>query len=246
MLIDGDLMFFMIPESGGNDPIVPVNEPTKPVIDPTGEQTLEDGPKEPQAPEVDAAPKWLSQLPDELKGNERLSKYNSIGDAFKDLLDGSKGVEMNYELPKTLNEFDPSGTLDKNISNTIKEMKLPKEQAEAMYNAFAESYKEGSKELQENGVAVCEKHLRESWGEKYDQNIAYMKKAYETFVPKDSPLEKGLKDTLAENNPFVIQLLASMGESISEHSPPRGSGAGPTVRKGGFLTRDENEKFPWG
>lgn len=203
-------------------------------------------------------PKWMSQLPDELKGNETLAKHDSIGSAFKALLDGSKTkaeepgadnqqeADLNYELSKSLSEdVDPTGVFHKNMESAVKGLKLPKEQAETVYKAFIDSYKKAESDLKTKGAEICESKLREAWGDKYDAKIQHMRRAYSHLVPKDSALEKGLKDTLAESNPFVVELLATIGESISEHDPPKSSAVGKVMQSGGFLTR-ENEKYPWG
>lgn len=200
-----------------------------------------------------AVPKWMAQLPDELKGNETLSKYQSVGEAFKSLLDGSKpggdqepsAPDGQYELDMSLSkDIDPTGVFHKNMSEAVKSLKLPKAQAEGVYKAFVDSYKTAEQELKTHGAEICEKELRTMWGDKYDAKLGHMKRAYGKLVPKDSPLEQGLKATLAESNPFVADLLSSIGESFSEHDPPRSSAVGKVTEHTGFLSR-ENEQYPW-
>lgn len=217
-------------------------------------QIKQDGLQTPTTPDPvePSPPKWVSQLPEELKGEKRLFGYESLGGALKELLDG-KGQSMedgdesvfDYELPKTITEqLDPSGLMDKSVALAVKEMKLNKKQAEVAYEVLSNTYKESTRHLKENGAKICEEQLKEMWGEDYDKKIAHMKRAYGLVVKEGSPLAKGLQETMAENNPFVVELIAAIGESISEHTPPTSKPAGEEVERRGFLTR-ENEKYPW-
>lgn len=230
-MLDGDVLKDGSPEATTDD--------TK-VEETIVETKVDDGPQPQATPE----PKWIGQLPDELKGDQRLHQYNSIGEAFKALLDGEPSTEE-YELPKTITqEIDPSGIIDKNIEQVAKDLKLTKVEAEKVYKAMADSYKGSAEYLKKNGGAICETQLKERWGENYDSKMAHMKRAYDQIVVKGSELEKGLQDTMAENNPFVVELIATMGEAIAEHQPPQSTAAAEIKRQGGFLTR-ENEKLPW-
>jgi hypothetical protein len=204
-------------------------------------------------------PKWLSQLPDELKGDERLAGFNSLGEAMKTLLDGSKtstegdgseGQEgdpspVDYEFSKDFPEtVDPEGVVKNTLKEAFGEMKLSKEQADKLYSNFVDSFNGIEEKMKNNAAEKCEQALKDNWGDKYDENLASMKRAYKSLVPEGSDLEKGLEMTLAKNNPYVIDLLAQVGKSISEHDPPRSSAVGEIQESNGFLRR-ENEKYPW-
>ena len=204
------------------------------------------------------AQKWMAQLPDELKGNENLSKYSSLGEALKGLLDGSGpktnegGQELqetppviDYKFTKTFSEeADIDGSLSKNLTETLKTLGLPQEKAEPIYNALVD-YQNGNIEAYKTkGKEMCETALKETWGDKYDAKLASMQRAYVTVVKQASEIVQGLKMTGAQNNPFVAQLLAEIGEAISEHTPPSRSSVGSQRQSGGFLSR-ENEVYPW-
>ncbi|WP_319758439.1 hypothetical protein [uncultured Sphaerochaeta sp.] len=222
-------------------------------LNPNGEQT--GATPETQQPTTQ---KWMAQLPDELKGNENLSKYSSLGEALKGLLDGSEPKtkeggegsqetppEIDYKFTKSFVEAaDADGTLSTKLTETLKTLGLPQEQAEPIYNALVD-YQNGNIEaFQTKGKEMCEKALKEEWGDEYDGKFAAMQRAYDKMVPKDSEIDKGLKMTGAHNNPFVAQLLAEIGENISEHTPPNRSSVGKQKQSGGFLSR-ENEAYPW-
>lgn len=202
--------------------------------------------------------KWLSQLPDALKGDERLSGYSSLGEAITALLDGSKtdtkeggdGSQGNpevtdYKFTKTFVEAaDSDGTLSRKLTETLKTLGLPQEQAEPIYNALVD-YQNGNVEAyQTKGKELCTEALKELWSDKYDTKYASMQRAYGKLVKEGSDIDKGLKMTGADNNPFVAQLLAEIGESISEHTPPNRNPVGTPKSHNGFLLR-ENEVYPW-
>lgn len=210
-------------------------------------------------------PKWMSQLPDELKGNELLAKYDSLGNAFKGLLDGSvakveDGVdtgteekttddagEITYTFTKSFSEeLDSTGDLDKSLTEALKGLKIDAESADAIHSAIIDSHEHGMNQLRTNGEKLCKAELQKMWGDAYDAKQAAMKRAYDHLVPADSPLAKGLRMTQSENNPFVADLLARVGESISEHTPPLSSTSGGAKSKGnGYFLNRENDKFPW-
>lgn len=52
-------------------------------------------------PDGNGGPAWTAQLPDDLKGNEYLTQFPKMGDAFKELLEAKSGLDS----MKT--EFDP-------------------------------------------------------------------------------------------------------------------------------------------
>lgn len=204
-------------------------------------------------------PKWKALLPDRWKKDPRLDGFGSLDAAMEGLLDGKKaetqepGTQdqtqtnepVEYKFTKDLSkEVDPSGVLHENIVGAIKQLKLPQDQADAIYGAVADSYGKVSQDIRTKGAEKCESTLKESWGDKYGQKMEFVKRAYASLVPKDSVLEKGLKDTFAENNPFVVQLLAQIGESVAEHNPPRSAAVGAELQKNGFLSR-QSEKYPW-
>jgi len=210
-------------------------------------------------------PKWMSQLPDELKGNELLAKYDSLGNAFKGLLDGSVAKvedggntgteekttddagEITYAFTKSFSEeLDSTGDLDKSLTEALKGLKLDAESADAIHSAIIDSHEHGMNQLRTNGEKLCKAELQKMWGDAYDAKQAAMKRAYDHLVPSDSPLAKGLRMTQSENNPFVADLLARVGESISEHTPPLSSTSGGAKGKGnGYFLNRENDKFPW-
>jgi len=203
--------------------------------------------------------KWMSQLPDKLKGNENLSKYESLGEALESLLDGSTSktegdgdgeqegkkpaVEYNFSKDLTDND-DPNGVIRSSIKDAISEMELPAENADKVYSNFVDTFNGMEEKVRKGASEKCESSLHESWGDKYDENLASMKRAYTALVPEGSELEIGLKSTLAESNPYVVDLLSKVGQSISEHTPPRSTAVGEEKRNSGFLNR-ENETYPW-
>lgn len=202
--------------------------------------------------------KWKAQLPDKWKKDARLDKYSSLDEAIADFLDGSstgtkesgegsqeKPPVTAYTFTKAFSEdADIDGSLSRKLTDTLKSLGLGQEQAEPIYNALVD-YQNGNIEtFKTKGKSMCEQTLKETWGDKYDAKLASMQRAYGKLVGEGSEMDKGLKLTGSQNNPFIAQLLAEIGESMNEHTPPNRSSVGTHPKSGGFLLR-ENEVYPW-
>jgi hypothetical protein len=203
--------------------------------------------------------KWMGQLPDELKGNETLSQYSSLGEAMKGLLDGRKpdtkadgkdqnppiGAVTDYKFSKQIaKELDTDNAFTKSLTDTFKAENLTQKQADAIFGKIADERNGSIETLRKKGAEICEQELKQTWGDKFDSKLESMKRAYGQLVKENSDLDKGLKLTQAENNPFVVQLLAQIGENISEHTPHNKTAVGNPKGNGAFLVR-ENEAYPW-
>ncbi len=232
---------------------------TDSVVQPGSQTNGGEGVQNTPEPNQPTNQRWMSQLPDELKGNADLAKYSSLGEAIKALMDGNKSPDAeggngsqenppveNYTFTKTfVTEADPDGSLTKGLTETFKSLKLDQAKAEEIFNTLVDYQNTNIETFKTKGKELCETALKDAWGEKYDAKLAAMKRAYDKLVPEGSEMDKGLDMTGSKNNPFVAQLLAEIGESIGEHNPPPGSSVGankPTST--GFLSR-ENEIYPW-
>ena len=253
-----------MPNEDGANP----NAQTPEIVNPVDTQNpAGDGAKDTGTPDggQPTRKKYKNQLPDDLKDDVRLDKYDSLGDAIRDLLNGSevktaeggdKGEkpkdegqsqeDVQYTFTKKFSEdVDSMGILDKNLTEAIKTLKLPQAQADAVYGSIVDAQTKALDDLRTKGSQLCEAKLKDMWGDKYDAKMAAMKRAYGMYVQKDSPLEKGLKATQAENNPYVAALFAQLGEAIRETTPPFSAAVGGGNKpSGGFINR-EGEKYPW-
>jgi hypothetical protein len=160
---------------------------------------------------------------------------------------GGSDAVITYTFTKGFSEeLDSTGDLDRSLTDALKGLKLDPRHADSIHSAIVESHEKGMSQLRSNGEKLCKAELQKMWGDQFDAKQAAMKRAYDHLVPKDSALAKGLRMTQSENNPYVADLLASIGASISEHTPVLSATAGGAKGKasGSFLSR-ENEKFPW-
>lgn len=64
--------------------------------------------------------------------------------------------------------------------------------------------------------------LKTAWGDKFDENTGYVKKAYEKFSTPE--FEKELIDSGLGNNPKIIEMFAKIGRAMSEDTA---AGKGP-------------------
>lgn len=85
---------------------------------------------------------------------------------------------------------------------------------------------------QQEGVATAARQkalddanaaLKTAWGDKFDENTGYVKKAYEKFSTPE--FEKELIDSGLGNNPKIIEMFAKIGKAMSEDTAAgRGGG----------------------
>lgn len=212
-------------------------------------------------------PKWKAQLPDKWKKDTRLDKYNSLDEAMAGLLDGSdassesenagdgddaektdeetdeKLVEYKFskKFPK---DIDSSGSLANAITDSLKSLKLSAEKADAVNSAIIDAHTSAIEKMKADGSKLLKDELKKIWGEKYDINAEFVSRAKSQLIPEGSDLAKGLDATYATNNPYVVQLLAKVGDLLNEHNTPRTKVSVEGERPSGFLSRDSQD-YPW-
>jgi len=213
------------------EPAEVVTEPTTPVsTDPAGVVDIQ------KTPETEPPKKatWTGMLPDKYKNDPRFSEKPSFLEALDSILeptkepapepDGKKVEPVDtseYTFTKTFDkEMDNKGVFENSILATIKDKGLTAEQADLLHSAMADGMASSMEAFKKAGAEDCATILHETWADKYDVQTANAKKAYSRLVPEGSPLDKNLKLTQVENNPFVQQLLAKIGEGLSEASIP--------------------------
>lgn len=78
-------------------------------------------------------------------------------------------------------------------------------------------------EARTKAAADAEAALKTEWGQNYDKNIGYLKRAYEKFGTPEA--EKEFIDSGLGNNPAIARMFAKIGEAMSEDSA-QGKGGG--------------------
>jgi len=205
--------------------------------------------------------KWRSQLPDKFKTDPRLDGITSIADAMEKFLELKDGKKPDPESPDVKKEgdleykfskqfdatFDSKGLYQKGIEEALKASKATPEMAEAVHAAIADGITATMEEYRKNGAEDCQTVLKSVWGDNFEKNSAFAQKAYKQLVPEGSELDKNLRMTQVENNPFVQELLAKIGSGISEQDVPLSNNVmyGRTPKSESFLTPKGNDKRPW-
>ena len=216
------------------------------------------------ATEPNQTKKWTGMLPDKYKNDPRFADKDSFLDALDSILgekepaqtEDGKSVEnkdplpevTEYKFSKTFDKtLDSKGVYEKSILETIKGSKLDQKTADLLHSAMVDSMQITMDAFKKSGAEDCNTILRDQWGDKYDVQSSNAKKAYSRLVKEGSDLDKNLKATQVENNPFVQQLLAKIGEGISETTIPNSNGSVLGRRDTGssFLSKDKDEFRPF-
>lgn len=181
-------------------------------------------------------PAWMAQLPKELRGNEELAKYKTMGEAFKDLIAKSEEknatptnqnepeaeqngqsipVKYNNFAKKLSDNFDPLGDLTNNIVDGLQNLGIPQDKAEAIIDICEESNKNALNNLISKGVGYTEEVMKKQWGNNYEQNRKLMTKGYVAIDP-DGSLQKILDASGTSLQPSVWEVLSRVGKLVSE------------------------------
>ena len=190
------------------------------------------------------APAWMAQLPGDLKTNEQLSRYATLGDAIKSLMEGNKQQEepkqpekaepVKYEnfAAKFSPEDDPLGDLGTGVTEYLQGKGIPQKDAEDLVTALSGVMATAKESMISKGRELCEKAVRAEWGNDYDSKKALMARGYQALGDTDGSLQKALDACGASLTPAVWELLSRVGQLVSEDqgSPYSGRGSG---RSGG-------------
>lgn len=190
----------------------------------TGENTLEGG-------KGTTRPAWMAQLPSDLKDDAELQGFATLGDFVRGMKqqnsDGNKDVDsqsdqetepVKYEdFAKRLDEEnDPFGVVSETLKTSLETLRLPKEDAEKVFDALQQAQTDSVTQLVEKGKDWCEAQLKKTWGKDYAENRRAMTRAYVALVQGDEKLSQLLDNTGASINPAVAELLSRVGKSIAE------------------------------
>ncbi len=177
-------------------------------------------------------PAWMGQLPDDLKQDEELSKFATLGDLAKFVKEASKetqnqedgsgeeaGTEepTEYSFEDTIGEnFDPFGKTSESLKSYFAKNKVPEEVAQGAYKALNEAMQASTEKLVTEGGKYLDDVLKKQWGDDFDKKRTAMSRSYNAFIASNAQLEQGLQQTGATVNPYIAEVLARVGEHISE------------------------------
>lgn len=206
----------------------------------TPEVPVQNDGSKPQDGNLNSKPGWMAQLPDDLKGNEQLSKFATMGEAFKSLMENQdkkaeaqptevKPIAYENFDKKLADSYDPLGEIGEGLKGIFQNKGISQKDAEDIFDAFSEVYGKAYENLLNKGKSLCEQRCKEQWGKDYETKRALMAKGY--LAVGDSEFQKSLDDTGASCLPEVWELLARVGNLVSEDTKTSSnSQGGPTAR----------------
>ena len=182
----------------------PMNQdPTKQV---PGKNTALTGDDIADDPTSDAS--WLSALPEDLRGNERLAGFKTV----EELARAHADAQLAPTVPKADEYKLPDGFPLRDIGVWASENKFSQDQLDSMLALNATVRKmdqDNLDKLYEAGL----NDLYETWGAEKDtytqQAVSVVK-----YFDKSGKLAKLLDDTKAGNNPIVVEFFANMGRAL--------------------------------
>ena len=201
-----------------------------------------------QKSEGSTTPKWMAQLPNDLKVNTDLQKYATLADFVRSTqqpkTDGNEGDDdhqqketepVKYEnFEKVLDQnADPFGTIGNSVKEVLEASQVPQDVAEKLFDSLNQAQDGSMKELVEKGKDWCEAQLKKDWGNDYEENRNAMTRAYIAIVGEDKDLAKALDRTGASINPAVAEVFSRIGKSIREDGAVVSNRTGGTQRTSG-------------
>lgn len=197
---------------------------------------------------------FMAQYSPDLKTNEYLAELGGHTEVAKTLLDFKGKLDNAVIKPSTEASeeewnayytalgrpgnpegYELSGNYDENVLAEFKkqafEAGVPKQAAEKIfqwYDSIEAQRQEAYAEARKAELEKASEGLKESWGDKYEENSQYVRKAYEAFIPPEiaSKLDEPGPDGVAlGNSPWFMELMLRVGKEVAGDSLPTGTNA---------------------
>lgn len=183
-------------------------------------------------------PKWKAQLPDDLKGNKDLDRYENIGALAKAVLEsnGSKGelavpgdddaeawgtLYNKLGRPDKSEDYQLDESINADVANQMRElahdMGLNQKQLDKLSGVIKDSNEHQAlvDEASYKGTAKeTETTLHAEFGDKMEAKMEYMKRGAEKLLPP--ALRKILGRYNQLNNPELIRACIAYGEATAD------------------------------
>ena len=182
-----------------------------------------------------AAETWHSSLPEELRSNESLTKFESIEDLAKSFVEiGGQVDSMKEKLPQIPDDansyaYDVEPDLAKaNILNDelvegfkpiAHKLGFSQQQFQGVLDVFKEQAVQGAKAMREAAAAQLSKtteELKGEYGDKYDTHLDKAKSLAKNLGGSD--LRQALAQTGMGANPSFIKFMFKLVDVVSEDS----------------------------
>lgn len=206
-------------------------------------------------------PGWTSGLRKDLQANEGINKFEKVSDFADDYIalksrlensivkpgESSSPEELSayraamgipdtsdgYEFPEDIDGVKMDTDRVKQYSELAHKLGLSKDQAKALLEYEAKSYREAiinQQAARNNSLEAANKALREHWGEEYSKKVKLATRAFNTFSSKVD--REKLDKTGILNNPQFVMFLEQVGSAMSEDTLVDGSPQSPSKSKG--------------
>lgn len=192
-------------------------------------------------------PAWMAQLPGDLKTDESLAKYATVGDAIKGLM-GSQGKPEEKKEPEPVKyenftkvlsaDDDPFGEIGNGLKSYLESKGRSQAEAEEFFDNFSEVLKTAKGNMIKNGRELCEKAVKAQWGSEYESKRALMAKGYLALGDTDGSLQRALDESGASLSPATWELLSRIGRLVSEDRGTPNKRTGGATRNPGAVPVD--------
>lgn len=169
---------------------------------------------------------WLEGLPEDIRGNERLTGFKSVAELAKAYAE----AQLAPTIPEATAYKLPENFPVKDIGVWANKLGITQEQLDnilALDSHIRKSEYEGMETLFNTGLTK----LFEEWGPEKNTNITYAKEFINHF-DETGELKELLNKTRAGNNPVIVKFLAKVGKAVmAEDGFVRSKGASTSVQK---------------
>lgn len=188
-------------------------------------------------PEVAKGGEWRAQLPKDLRDNENLKSFKTIGELANAYLgkntEDKKGETSNSfiqfeEQSKEWEDFkdklavDPTGIVSAELVEVAKKNGVSASQLKEVMKGLNEANEKSIDKLRSQASAMCENTLKQVWGDKYDGNVEDMKRGFKKIVGEDKEFFMSLSNAGLNNSPIVCELLRRVGTFFNAPKPQTG------------------------
>lgn len=218
---------FFAPDPGATAPADDTTT-TSPAPDADGDEGgLQPGGTDAAKPSV---PGWLNMLPDDLKTDADLAKYDSIGSYVKAMkardAEGPKNdgkgtpepVKYDGNFATKLDDVDdPFGNIGGFLKGEMEKRGIPQKDAEALVKAMGTEMEKKRAMLQsDDGRRWRDGTLAKLWGDHAAERTADAKRAFAALGDGDGSLRKALDSTNTSVNPVFWEAMSRLGSLLRD------------------------------
>lgn len=177
-----------------------------------------------------SVPGWMNMLPDDLKTDADLARYDSIGSYVKamkardaegpkdDGKDKPEPVKYDGNFAAKLDDVDdPFGNIGGLLKGEMEKRGIPQKDAEALVKAIgAEMEKKRSMLQSDDGRRWRDGTLAKLWGDHAAERTADARRAFAALGDADGSLRKALDSTNTSVNPVFWEAMSRLGSLLRD------------------------------